>query len=88
MALKYQGGKGVPAMSGDGRTMDRKENADGTKVVVIGRVQYQGKKGVVEHSGMGGSFHQVRLQNGTLASFHGSDLAPIGPILKDGKPVQ
>ena len=68
--------------------MDRRAEAEGTRVKVVGQVQYRGKQGVIQQSGRDGSFHQVLLDNGTLASFHGSDLMPLGPILKDGRPVQ
>lgn len=81
MALKFTGGKAVPTNLP--ATMDRIPNAEGTQVRVIGQVQYKGKTGVIEMSGRDGSFHQVRLDNGTLASFHGSDLKPIGPIRKN-----
>ena len=72
----------APAMSGGGAinpgdNMDRKPNAEGTRVKVSGTVRGKGRRGVVTYSNRDGSYHNIEFGDGSSASYSGSDLTAI-----------
>lgn len=67
------GGAGEGGIA-SGSSLDRKPNAAGTQVKVVGAVNGKGKSGVIIDSNSSGTFHTVEFSNGKTASYHGSDL--------------